>query len=197
MPRSRAGPALACAHPTRLLPNATTGPAARSRAASACSRTPRRSRNIRLRPRKSTMPRPCQMGRAGGHVPDELDRLQASRVDGEPFFIDQRMGAQSNGPFRGNGLFRRERADGAALEIQFDPADNFSGRDQVHATRQLTGHIDARVSGWISLISIAQRNSMIVQQHSLVAATERPQSMNELVVGIRFPMDGFASASPP
>ena len=96
-------------------------------------------------------------------------------------------------------------------KVGLDPADDFVGGNHLHAARQVAAppaivmlspgapglafsaaeihHIDAQ--GLILLIRIPQGNSPTLPAATLVATQERPVRVDELMMGIRFPLRRF------
>jgi hypothetical protein len=103
-----------------------------------------------------------------------------------------------NSPFRA-GYARRSSmigwiTNGSAVEIQLDAPGDLVGRDHVHAPGQPPDEVDAQRLRPIFLIAVAERHRARSPAAAVVAATQRPDGVDELMVGVGREMRRFTAA---
>jgi len=91
-------------------------------------------------------------------------------------------------------LADREIIERAAMIIQFNPAYHLRGGDQIHTPRQFSRDIDTKIFRLVPFIAIAQENRSGPPAAALIAAAQCPESVNELMMWVRLPVNRFASA---
>src|SRR3989442_15945970 len=80
--------------------------------------------------------------------------------------------------------------DGSAIatEVVTDAVDHFLRRDQMHAARQALHDVQAQVFWLVLFIAITERNTARAPATAVSATRKRADGVDELVVGVGFPM---------
>ena len=82
---------------------------------------------------------------------------------------------------------------GAAAVVPLNPLDDLIGGDHVHATRERTYDVDAKSVGPVIDVAVAERQRARLPAAPVVATSQRPDRVNELVVWIRREVRRFTS----
>jgi len=82
--------------------------------------------------------------------------------------------------------------ESAATKVQLDSLNHVIGGDQIHASGKSVHHVDAKLTRLVLLVSVAEGNGPRFPAAAVVAASERTDGVEELVVGIGGPVGRLA-----
>src|SRR6185436_20900576 len=88
----------------------------------------------------------------------------------------------------------RQELNQVAIEVQLHASNDLGCRDHVHATRQPPDDVDAERLGPIVHIAVVERQRPGLPAAAVVAASQRTDGVNELVMRIRGEMRRLAAA---
>ena len=89
--------------------------------------------------------------------------------------------------------FRSLILEEATLVIGFDTSDDFFGCNHVHTAGEVLHDVDTDVLGFVFVAAVVEGADAGFPAAVLGAAGEGSEGMDKLVIGVGFPMEGFAA----